>query len=166
MAETRVSTPAMLAVFLITQGCLPLVFETGTKPGGVPVPGRTLSEEERQALGLTKPGVTICYETDGVDVFLDMAGDEATVWFAEGDFTSAAVLLEQMLARMFQSGELQLAPAEQVAGSRTMTRRVIVQPAGSRRVALLSVTFGPPDAQGADRMFFTRIYPQERRLQG
>lgn len=161
MAPT-LPTPASLAVFLITQGCLPLIFEPGAIAGQTPVPGRTLTEDDRRKIGLDRPGHTIGYRVDGVDVFLDMAGPEATVWFANGDFTAAAVLLEEMLRRIFKEGEVQLQPADAVPGAGTLTRRIAITPAGTTRAALLSVTFGPPDAVGADRMFFTRIYPQER----
>jgi hypothetical protein len=163
MAPT-LPTPASLAVFLITQGCLPLVFEPDAVAGQSPVPGKTLTDAERSQIGLTTPGTTVGYRVDGVDVFLDMGGDHATVWFANGDFTAAAILLEEMLRRIFKEEDLQLAPALTQEGVGTLTRRIIITPSNSRRVAVLSVTFGPPDAAGADRMFFTRIFPQERQL--
>jgi hypothetical protein len=126
------------------------------------VPGKALTHDERRSIGLQKPGATVGYRVDGVDVFLDLAGEEATIWFANGDFTAAAVLLEEMLRKIFKPQDLRLEPTEQIVGGRTLTRRIIIERADNRRAALLSVTFGPPDAEGADRMFFTRIYPQER----
>ncbi len=164
MTTRAVPTPASLAVFLITQGCLPSIFEPRAVAGQSPVQGVTLSPADRAKIGLTAPGATIGYKVDAVDVFFDLAGETATVWFAGGDFTAGAVLLEEWLRKIFKEEDLTLRAVPATPGKTTITREIAIEPKDSRRAALLSVTFGPPDAQGDDRMFFVRIFPQERRL--
>ncbi len=164
MTTKLIPTPASHAVFLITQGCLPLIFEPGAIAGQSPLPGKTLTAEERGKIGLTTPGTTVGYRVDQTDVFLDMAGATATIWFAGGDFTAGAVLLEEWLRKIFQEEDLTLRAVPAVPGKTTITREIAIEPKNTRRAALLSISFGAPDAQGDDRMFFVRIFPQERQL--
>lgn len=162
MTTKLVPTPATHAVFLITQGCLPMIFEPAAIAGASPIKAHTLTPQERSKIGLTAPGVTMGYRVDQTDVFVDMAGATATIWFAGGDFTTAAVLLEEWLRRIFPEDALTLRPVPAIPGKATITREIAIEPANTSRAALLSMTFGAPDAQGDDRMFFVRIYPQER----
>lgn len=155
-------TPATFAVFLITQGCLPAIFEPEAVRGQSPVEGHALTHAERAKIGLTAPGATIGYQIAGTDVFLDFATDSATVWFAGGDFTIAAILLEEMLTGMFGPDEITLRPPPPQGASGAFTREIAIMPRDTSRAALISMTFGPPDALGDARMFFARIYPQQR----
>ena len=68
------------------------------------------------------------------------------------------------LRKIFKEEDLTLRAVAGVPGKSTMTREIAIEPKNARRAALLSVTFGAPDAEGADRMFFVRIFPQERTL--
>lgn len=157
-------TPALLSVFIVTQGCLPMIFNPGAVAGETPVPGRALTLDERKRIGLTGPGATIGYRVGDTDVFFDMAGDQATVWFGGGDFSVAGVLLEETLRKLFKAEELTVRLVPGPPGKITRTCEIVVAPAGSSRAALLSVTFGPSaDTVGDARTFFCRIYPQERR---
>lgn len=163
MVDIPALTPAMQSVFIITQYCLPMIFEPAARAAGTPLPGKVLSADERRLIGLTTPGMTVGYRIDGVDMFFDRGGEHATVWFANGDFTAAAVLLEEMLRTIFKEEDLTLRPVPQPPGNKgTLTREIVIAPAGSPRAAVLSVTFGPPEAQGDARMFFCRIFPQQR----
>lgn len=164
MTTKLIPTPASHAVFLITQGCLPMIFEPRAIAGKSPIPARTLTAQERGKIGLTEPGVTMGYRVDQTDVFVDMAGATATIWFAGADFTGAAVLLEEWLRKIFKEEDLTLRAVPATPGKATITREIAIEPKDSRRAALLSMTFGAPDAVGDDRMFFVRIYPQERQL--
>jgi hypothetical protein len=156
-------TPATLAVILITELCLPTIFEPEAIAGQSPVPGRRLTEEERRKIGLTEPGMTIGYRVDKTDVFFDMAGTQATVWFAGGDFVAAAPLLEARIQEIFTLKALAAREIAPTPGKKTVTREIVIYPVRrSRRAAVLSVTYGPPGAEGEARMFFCRIFPQER----
>jgi hypothetical protein len=155
-------TPSLQAAFIISRACLPAIFEPGAIVGKLPLPGRALTPEERGGLGLTKLGATMCYDVGGCQVLFDMSGDEATVWFGEGDFSIAGVQLEQSLRGVFTDDELSMRQvSETPAGVRTV--EIVVTPKGRSRAALLSVSFGASQAvKGEARMFFCRIYPQQR----
>lgn len=161
MVEKIELTPARFAVYLIANGCLPLIFNPDAITGQLPVEGHTLTADERKLVGLNAPGTTIGYRIGDSDVFFDMAGDNATIWFAGGDFATAARLLADTLRMSFGDGEVVTRSLEtDKQAPRTM--EIEIRPAASTRAALLSVTSGRVRAQGDAQMFFCRIYPQQR----
>lgn len=161
MAEKIDLTPARFAVHLILNGCLPMIFNPDAITGQLPVEGHTLTADERKLVGLTTPGTTIGYRIAESDVFFDMAGDNATIWFAGGDFATAARLLTDSLRMTFSESEL-VVRVLQTDKQAPRTMEIEIRPAPSIRAALLSVTSGKVRAQGEGQMFFCRIYPQQR----
>lgn len=164
MTKVLPISPGLHAVFLVVHFCLKQIFDPDAILGQSPIDPLPVNAEDRRKLGLTQPGTTLCYPTETGDVFLDMASDRATVWFTGGDWAAAALLLEETLKKTYQPHELVFEPVYPTAGHKTLSRQIVVGPTGSRRLASCHVTYGLPAAQDEDRMFYVRVFAQERKL--
>jgi hypothetical protein len=156
-------TPATLAVFLVIEGALGTVFRGVPPFANTPIqPEGLLKQDVRAGLGLTDSGITLLYKVDNTEILFDLAGENATVWFSGADWAAAGVLFEQVLIRKFGDAAVAAQVEEPTGGRRLDVRTYHVAPADTPRAAILSMTVGKPDAEGADQMFFIRVFPQER----
>jgi hypothetical protein len=156
-------TPATFATFLAVEGALGMVFQGRPPFGAGPLkPEGLLKQETRVRLGLAESGITLVYKVGETDVLFDLGGDNATVWFAGGDWATAGVLLEQMLVHKFGSEAIAVRDEPRAEGKDVFVRTYHLTPPVTNRAAILSLSVGGPNAMGADQMFFVRIFPQER----
>lgn len=88
-------TPAAFAVRILVKGCLPVIY--GGQQGIAQFPGRELSPEERDSIGLPNQGRTYLYAVGDVGVHVDLDGANATIWFAGADSEDAIVYLRESL---------------------------------------------------------------------
>lgn len=154
-------TPAHLSTFLIAETALELISNPGTPPKQPPVAGRALTPAEASQLGLGGPGMTLAYQTDGGRmVFCDIAPTQLRVWFTGGDFADAPLMLDQVLRTKFP-GLLPLGHGDHPTNPALQVHRYAVPLAGTR-LAQISVTHAPPEAQGDDQVFFAEVVAQER----
>lgn len=156
-------SPATLAVFLVVEGALNMVFNGVPPFANTPIqPEGLLKQDVRASLGLTDAGITLLYKVDQTEILFDLAGMNATIWFSGADWAAAGVLFEQVLIRKFGDAAVAAQVEEPAPGRRLDVRTYHVAPADTPRAAILSMTVGKPDADGQDQMFFIRIFPQER----
>lgn len=91
------AAPEELAIFLIAEGCLPMV--AGVQPSAAPPAGTPLSASERAALGFTGAGVTMRYGAEGQDVIADFGAQTATIRLADCDVGKALSRLDAAMQR-------------------------------------------------------------------
>jgi hypothetical protein len=90
------TSPGDLLVFLVTEGCLPMV--AGERPRRAAPEGTLLTGAEREACGFSHVGVTLRYRADGGAVLADFGADAATLRLAGGDAAAALQALGQGIA--------------------------------------------------------------------
>jgi hypothetical protein len=138
---------------LVVEFCLPLI--QGGVRGKTPVPGRQLSTAERDALEIAGDGVTLIFDAKPTSVLLDMAGNNATLWFKEADCETALAPFDAALKGAFPSAQ-QLEDTPHPSGRATRTRAYRIE-LGAAKLATIEVGYPVPNATSADRMFIVRV---------
>jgi len=160
--ETTPADPAAFAARIVLEGALPAVIAPQAIQGQLPAAPRTLAAHERIAVGMEKPGVTLAYPTSGPEVFLDLGGPHATVWFQGRDAYAAIDALTTGLAARFPQAEL-LGEEENPGDPALRVRHWRVRAADGVMVADLRATFPAANIALAQRaLFLVRIFAQRQ----
>jgi hypothetical protein len=161
-ASSTLSSPAELAALIIVNGAIPSVIAPQEISGQIPVEPRTLAAHERESLGLNEPGVTLAYRLSGGEVFLDLGGAQATVWFNGPACAEAIAALEAGMQKRFP--QAQLLTDEANSGDAAMrVRHYRVNSSDGALVADLRATYPAPSVSFARRdLFLVRVFAQRR----
>jgi hypothetical protein len=151
-----------LAVMILVDGAIPAVIAPQTIAGQVPVEGRTLPAHEREALGLADPGVTLVYKAGRTDVYLDLGGSYATVWFQGAESASAVKALDASMAKRFPQATLLTDEANPGDPRQRVRHYRLISPDG-QSVAELRTTYPAPSvAMASGALFLARVFAQRR----
>jgi hypothetical protein len=147
---------AQLAAALAVDGALATI--AGGVEGTAPVKGMRLRPEERAKLAVDPGGTTMFYPIGIGGVYLDLAGDKATVWFNDGDCEFGLPVFEEGLSLKYPNAR----QVEDVVNAKdgSMRSRSYEVELGSGRRAFIDVGY-PADATGT-RQFAVRVFAQQR----
>lgn len=161
-SQSGPATAAALASLIIVDGAIPSVIAPQTIAGQIPVEPRTLAAHERENAGMTEPGVTLAYKVGRTDVFLDLAGPHATVWFEGAESKTAIGVLEVALKKRFPQAQLITQDANE-GDPALVVRQWRVQSPDGGMVADLRATFPAAAAALSSReLFLVRVFAQRR----
>jgi hypothetical protein len=159
---TSPDTPSALASLIVVDGAIPSVIAPQSIAGQIPVEARTLAAHERENAGLSDPGVTLAYKMGRTEVFLDLGGAHATVWFQGGDSKTAIGVFEAALKQRFPQAHY-LGQESNVGDPGMIVRQWRVQSPDGGMVAELRATFPGPSAALASReLFLVRVFALRR----
>lgn len=159
---SQAATASDLAALILVDGAIASVLEPERMSGQLPFEPRTLAAHEREAAGMTEPGVTLVYKVGAVDVYLDLGGPTATVWFTGGDAAMGLSALEAALKRRYPAATL----IDDLPNPADVGMRVRIwglQSADGAHLAELRATYPPRGVTLARREeFLARVYAMRR----
>jgi hypothetical protein len=146
-------TPASLTAFLAANTVVPLIL--GKLEKRTPAVGRSLTDQQRQELGLRPGGATLVYDLVEGEVILDMAANTAIISFAKGDVASAISTFDRLLKRDAPQFN-QLEDSEHPHGGRRRLRVYEARFDGAIRCRI-EANYPAQGASGVDNRFVVRV---------
>lgn len=151
-----------LAILILVDAAIPSAIAPHTIKGQVPVEGRSLPAHEREALGLTEPGFTLVYKAQRADVYLDLAGSNATVWFMGREASDALRALDAGMASRYPQAKLLTDEANPGDPKQRVRHYRLISEDGAS-VADMRATYPAPSvAMAPGGLFLARVFAQRR----